>query len=101
MLTKAVELDPSSGAFQDSLGWVYFRLGDLDRAEKHLTEAVRLDPFDATVKRARRRPAARTRRQGQGRRGVPASARELTPKRPARRSGSRRSWPRSRVRQTP
>ncbi|MDD5563499.1 MAG: tetratricopeptide repeat protein [Thermoanaerobaculaceae bacterium] len=50
MLIKAVQLDPSSGAFQDSLGWVYFRLGDLDRAEKYLTEAGRLDPFDASVK---------------------------------------------------
>jgi tetratricopeptide (TPR) repeat protein len=49
MLTKAVSLEPTSGAFQDSLGWVYFRLGDLDRAEKHLMEAVRLEPFDATV----------------------------------------------------
>ena len=49
MLTRAVELDPTSGAYQDSLGWVYFRLGDLDRAEKHLTEAVRLEPDDATV----------------------------------------------------
>ncbi len=50
MLTKAVKLDPTSGAFQDSLGWVYFRLGELDRAEKYLTEAARLDPFDATVR---------------------------------------------------
>jgi tetratricopeptide (TPR) repeat protein len=50
MLTKAVDLEPTSGAFQDSLGWVYFRLGELDRAEKHLTEALRLDPFDATLR---------------------------------------------------
>ncbi len=49
MLTKAVRSDPASGAYQDSLGWVYFRLGDLDRAEVYLTEAVRLEPFDATV----------------------------------------------------
>ena len=49
MLIKAVQSEPSSGAFQDSLGWVYFRLGELDRAEKYLTEAVRLEPFDATV----------------------------------------------------
>ncbi len=49
MLTRAVSLEPTSGAFLDSLGWVYFRLGDLDRAEKHLTEAARLEPFDATV----------------------------------------------------
>ncbi len=49
MLSKAVEEEPTSGAFQDSLGWVYFRLGEMDRAEKYLTEAVRLEPFDATV----------------------------------------------------
>ena len=49
MLIKAVKSDPASGAFQDSLGWVYFRLGEVDRAEKYLTEAVRLEPFDATV----------------------------------------------------
>ncbi len=50
MLSKAVEEEPTSGAFQDSLGWVYFRLGEIDRAEKYLTEAVRLEPFDATVR---------------------------------------------------
>ncbi len=50
MLIKAVDLEPTSGAFQDSLGWVYFRLGELDRAEKHLTEALRLEPFDATLR---------------------------------------------------
>jgi len=49
MLIKAVKAEPTSGAFQDSLGWVYFRLGEIDRAEKYLTEAVRLEPFDATV----------------------------------------------------
>ena len=49
MLLKAVKSDPASGAFQDSLGWVYFRLGDTDRAEVYLTEAARLEPFDATV----------------------------------------------------
>jgi len=49
MLLKAVSLDPTSGAYIDSLGWVYFKLGDYDLAEKHLTEAVRLTPTDATV----------------------------------------------------
>jgi len=49
MLVKAVSLEPTSGAFIDSLGWVYFRLGDLALAEKHLTEAARLAPGDATV----------------------------------------------------
>jgi tetratricopeptide (TPR) repeat protein len=49
MLLKAVSLDPTSGAFIDSLGWVYFRLGRLELAEKNLTEAARLTPNDVTV----------------------------------------------------
>jgi tetratricopeptide (TPR) repeat protein len=49
LIRKAVDEEPSSGAYLDSLGWVYFKLGDLDRAEKYLTDAVRFEPFDATV----------------------------------------------------
>lgn len=49
MLTRAVGQEPANGAYVDSLGWVYFRLGDLDMAEKYLTEAVRLMPRDPTV----------------------------------------------------
>lgn len=49
MLLKAVGQDPTSGAFLDSLGWVYFRLGDLDLAEKYLLQAIKLEAFDATL----------------------------------------------------
>lgn len=49
LIEKAVALDPLSGAYLDSLGWVCFRLGDWDRAEKYLTQAAALEPFDATV----------------------------------------------------
>ena len=49
MLTRAVGQDPNNGAYIDSLGWVYFRLGKLDLAEKYLTDATRLLPRDATV----------------------------------------------------
>src|SRR5687768_10705927 len=49
MLTRAVGQDPDNGAYIDSLGWVYFRLGQLDLAEKYLTDATRLMPRDATV----------------------------------------------------
>jgi len=49
MISRAVELDPTSGAYLDSLGWVYFRLGDLERAERYLREAARLEPHDPTV----------------------------------------------------
>ena len=49
MLTRAVGQEPNNGAFVDSLGWVYFRLGNLDLAEKYLSDAVKLMPRDATV----------------------------------------------------
>lgn len=49
MLTRAVGQDPDNGAYVDSLGWVYFRLGQLDLAEKYLTDATRLLPNDPTV----------------------------------------------------
>jgi tetratricopeptide (TPR) repeat protein len=49
MLTRAVGQDPDNGAYVDSLGWVYFRLGQLDLAEKYLTDATRLIPRDPTV----------------------------------------------------
>jgi len=49
MLTRAVGQEPENGAYVDSLGWVYFRLGKLDLAEKYLTDATRLMPRDPTV----------------------------------------------------
>src|SRR5262249_51694424 len=49
LLEKAVARDPRNGAFQDSLGWAYFRLGRLDEAEKHLNAAHRGEPDDATI----------------------------------------------------
>lgn len=49
MLTRAVGQEPQNGAYIDSLGWVYFRLGNLELAEKYLTDATRLLPRDATV----------------------------------------------------
>jgi predicted Zn-dependent protease len=50
MLTKAVAQEPQNGAYVDSLGWVYFRQGKLDLAEKTLTDATKLMPRDPTVK---------------------------------------------------
>jgi predicted Zn-dependent protease len=49
MLTKAVAQEPRNGAFVDSLGWLYFRQGKLELAEKYLSDAARLLPRDATV----------------------------------------------------
>jgi predicted Zn-dependent protease len=49
MLGRAVSQEPRNGAYIDSLGWVYFRQGKLDLAEKYLTDATNLLPRDATV----------------------------------------------------
>lgn len=49
MIQKAVDQAPRNGAYIDSLGWVYFRLGKLDLAKKYLSDAVDLAPDDATV----------------------------------------------------
>ena len=40
MIKKALENDPDNGAYLDSLGWVYFRLGRFDEAEENLKKAV-------------------------------------------------------------
>ncbi|MGH9339744.1 MAG: tetratricopeptide repeat protein [Acidobacteriota bacterium] len=48
-IEKAVELDPHNGAYQDSLGWIYFKLNQLELAEKHLVKAARLNDSDATI----------------------------------------------------
>lgn len=49
MLNRAVTQEPHNGAYIDSLGWVYFRQGKLDLAEKYLTDATHLLPRDPTV----------------------------------------------------
>lgn len=49
LVTRAVALEPSNAAYLDSLGWVCFRLGKVDEAEKHLLAAKRLSPDDPTI----------------------------------------------------
>ncbi|HEY2322685.1 MAG TPA: tetratricopeptide repeat protein, partial [Thermoanaerobaculia bacterium] len=49
MINKAVAAEPRNGAFVDSLGWVYYQKGNLELAEKYLSDAAHLLPRDATV----------------------------------------------------
>jgi tetratricopeptide (TPR) repeat protein len=48
-IKKAVELDPANGAYLDSLGWAYFKLGKYDQAEENLSKALQHTPNDPTV----------------------------------------------------
>jgi tetratricopeptide (TPR) repeat protein len=49
MIKRAVELDPQNGAYLDSLGWAYFKLGNFDQAEDNLRRAAEKTPYDATI----------------------------------------------------
>jgi predicted Zn-dependent protease len=49
MIKKAVELEPANGAYLDSLGWAYFKLGKYELAEDNLTRASQHMGADPTV----------------------------------------------------
>ncbi|MDR3510172.1 MAG: tetratricopeptide repeat protein [Caulobacteraceae bacterium] len=49
MIEKAVAAKPDSGAMVDSLGWVYFRMGDYPKAVNQLEHAAELDPADPDI----------------------------------------------------
>ncbi|HEX9111200.1 MAG TPA: tetratricopeptide repeat protein [Terriglobales bacterium] len=48
-IKKAVELEPTNGAYLDSLGWAYFRLGKYELAEENLVKASQKINTDPTV----------------------------------------------------
>jgi tetratricopeptide (TPR) repeat protein len=49
LIEKAVALEPDNGAYVDSLGWVYYRLGRFEQARATLERATRLETADGTV----------------------------------------------------
>ena len=48
-INKAVEIEPHNGAYLDSLGWVYFKLNQLELAETNLLLALKLSDNDPTI----------------------------------------------------
>jgi tetratricopeptide (TPR) repeat protein len=48
-IEKAVALKPDNGYIVDSLGWVYYRLGDFRRAVKELERSLELEPGDPHI----------------------------------------------------
>src|SRR2546426_8974256 len=48
-IKKAVDLEPANGAYLDSLGWAYFRLGKYELAEDNLIKASQHITTDPTV----------------------------------------------------
>lgn len=49
LLVRALELRPDSGEFLDSLGWIYFRKGQLEAAVTTLERAERLAPDEPVI----------------------------------------------------
>ncbi|HEY1936337.1 MAG TPA: tetratricopeptide repeat protein [Candidatus Angelobacter sp.] len=49
LVKKALDYDPQNGAYLDSLGWVYFKLGNYDQAEENLRRAADKSPNDPTI----------------------------------------------------
>lgn len=49
LIKRALAGEPANSSFLDSLGWAYFRLNQLDEAEKHLSEAARRNPSSAAI----------------------------------------------------
>ncbi len=49
LVIKALELSPNKGYIIDSLGWIYYKKGDLERALELLLKAARLTSNDPEV----------------------------------------------------
>ena len=49
LIKKAVNLQPTSGYFADSLGWAYFRQDDFNTAVLWLEKAIQLAPADPVI----------------------------------------------------
>jgi tetratricopeptide (TPR) repeat protein len=49
LIRRALELDPHNGFIMDSLGWAYFRMGDLDSARVELERALATSGDDPTI----------------------------------------------------
>ncbi|VAW87055.1 hypothetical protein MNBD_GAMMA18-1831 [hydrothermal vent metagenome] len=47
-LERAMELQPGSGAITDSIGWLYFRMGEHEKAREYLLQALKIS-FDVEV----------------------------------------------------
>ena len=49
MIARAVDLRPADGYITDSLGWVFYRLGEYEKSIEPLERAVELLPYDPTI----------------------------------------------------
>lgn len=49
MIQRAVRAEPTNASFLDSLGWAHFKLGQLDEAERYLSDAARRNQSSVAI----------------------------------------------------
>jgi len=49
LVTNAAKQDPDNGYILDSVAWVYYKLGDLDKAWEYIRDAVTVTKDDPTL----------------------------------------------------
>ena len=49
LIQRTVRVEPTNSSFLDSLGWAYFKLGQLENAERNLKEAARRNSTSSTI----------------------------------------------------
>jgi len=49
MSKKAIDAEPKNSSYLDTIGWIYFRLGDYKKAKKNIEEAVKIESKNATL----------------------------------------------------
>lgn len=49
LVREALQTEPDCGPYLDTLGWVYYQMGDYERAEQALVNAVKHDSDDPAI----------------------------------------------------
>ncbi len=49
LIERALEISPGNGYYLDSLGWVYYQMGDYKKAKEILLQAVHIQPEDPVI----------------------------------------------------
>jgi Flp pilus assembly protein TadD len=50
MAKRAIELEPDNAAYLDTMGWIYFRMGSLERANHYIGRSLELEGDSEVVR---------------------------------------------------
>ena len=49
MAKKAIEKEPENSSYLDTIGWIYFKLGEYKKAKTNIEQAIKLEDTNATL----------------------------------------------------